>query len=213
MPVQIDRAGYLRSGVAAAGALIGALVAIPLGVLLVGFLFEHIGEPLMHGIASDSTEGRSGLEAVFSGIFGVIAGLMLALLVVVALAGPVFVLLPLAATATGLRLARAGLILRTLWLTLAIGVVIGLVGSALLDALAVPGAGWSWLLAVPLSAFLARLVVELWRPDRAALPDVAVVTGRGWRWAGIVLGALMLIVVVVVALFLLIASTATVTPG
>ena len=180
---------WCRSAAAAVGAAVGALGAMTIGGPLFALLFIHVGGPIAGGIISDATQGRSGVEAVLVAIFVVIAAVMVAILVVTVLVAPVFVVLPLAATAVALRLTKAGLIMRSLWLTLAAVAGLAVVRLALAGhrpSIAIhlsgddqsralhlshvgPG-GWMWVLIVAAGAFAGRLAVELWKPDQASRP-------------------------------------------
>lgn len=196
----IPSAGYRRSGVAAAGALIGAVVAVPVAAFLIPFLMEQVAAPIVREMGS-SAGGGSGFESALGGLVGVIIGVMLAAVVVFSLVAPILVLLPVGITAASLRMVKAGLILRTLWLGMAACVVLGVIAARLASALGAP-TGWAWLLMVPVGAFLARFVVEACWPDRAALPDVMTLT-VGWRRAGVgLIGAMVLSLVVVVVFFM-----------
>lgn len=196
--VRIERAAYVRSGAAAAGALAGSLVALPVGGFLLVFLVHRVAGPIIEAMA-DAPDGASGLESALASIGGAIVGVMIAAVVVLSLVGPVMVLIPAAGAASALRLVKAGLILRTLWIALGAALLLGIVVGALLDALNVRAGVWFWLGTVPLGAFLARLLVEVGTPQRAALPDGRLTSGRRWRRAGIgLLGAVLLALVVVV---------------
>ncbi|MEV0800430.1 hypothetical protein AB0I34_22240 [Kribbella sp. NPDC050281] len=216
-----------RSAAAAVGAAIGGLAAVLVGGPLFAWLFIHVGGPIAGDMISGATEGRSGIEGALVGLFVVIAAVIVAVLVVAALVAPVFVLLPLGATAFALRLAKAGLILRSLWLTIA--AVAGLAAVRLMlfhgrPAITIhassdrqsgdlhlphfgPG-GWTWILIIAGGAFAGRLVVELWRPAQAAQPDPVTALAKPWQrlvriWVGILVLVVVVVLVTVVAFWLL----------
>ncbi len=171
-----------RSAAASVGAAAGTLAAIVVGGPLAALLFIHIGEPVVEGLTAGATEGRSGIEAVFAGLFAAIGAVLIAILIVAAIIAPLFVLLPLAAAAIALRLTGAGLILRSLWLMIvavAAVVVISLfqsrsqLGPSTADidgphSVLLGGGAWILVLTAAGAAFVGRLCVELWNPDRAA---------------------------------------------
>lgn len=164
----------MRSSVGATGAVLGTYAAVQIGPLLFAYLFTRVGKPVMNDIIGGSrTEGFSGLEAVLVGIFVFIGAVVVAILVVCVLVAPVFLLLPMAATAIALRLAGAGLIVRTLWLMLGTVAVLAVVVQATYSALEVSAfnrvdSGVAWALMVGVGAFVGRLVVEFWKPVEAA---------------------------------------------
>ncbi|GAB3427845.1 hypothetical protein [Flindersiella endophytica] len=172
--------GVLRSLAAAGGALAGGLLAVPIAGVLFVFLFERVGVSIVESVVSEAMEGVDGLEALFVGLFLALAAVVLAVVIVVALVAPVFVVLPMVAVAVALRLARAGLIMRTIGFTLA--TVLALAVGVVLVA-NVAGLKVQWWLCFPVLAaggFAGRYLVERTRPDRAGVPDTAVV-GRRWK--------------------------------
>lgn len=202
---RVTGVGLLRSGVSAGGAVAGGLVAVPVGGALVTVLFARLGTRIVRGIvAGEVTEGLSGLEGLVAAIALVIAGVAVAILVVCALVAPVFVVLPLVGVGVALRVARAGLIIRTLWLSLAALVLVVVASAALIEALDARGHWWMWAAAVAFAGFLGRFAVELWEP-RAAGVRTPVAMSRRWKvllvvWAGLVVVA----TVAGVALFLVV---------
>lgn len=196
-PVPVRRFGLAataRCGAAAGGATAGGLVAFPLGGLLATWLFARIGTRIISGIVSDGLRGVHGIAVVFAAILLVVAGLAVAAIVIAVLVAPVFVVLPMLATGVALRLTRAGLVLRTLWLTLAAVAVLSI--GVLLGLSAVKGNAhwWLWLVIVGGAAFLARMVVELAWPEPSARAAGPVSVGRRWK----LVGAVWLIAVVAV---------------
>lgn len=219
-----------RSAAAAVGAAIGGLAAVLVGGPLFAWLFIHVGGPLAGDMISQATEGRSGIEGALVGLLVVIAAVIVAVLVVAALAAPVFVLLPLGAAAFALRLTGAGLIMRSLWLTIA--AVAGLAALRLIlfqgrPAITIhvssdqpsgdlphfgPG-GWAWILIIAGGAFAGRLVVELWKPAEAARPDPATALAKPWQqvvrvWVRILVLVVVVVLVTVVAFWLLAGGSA-----
>jgi hypothetical protein len=187
-------AAAARCGAAAGGAVAGALVAFPVGGLLATWLFARIAPRIVNSIITDGLKGVHGLEAVFAAIMLVIAGVMVTLVVVVALVAPVFVVLPMLATGMALRLSGAGLVLRTLWLTLGTVAVLSVSALLGLSALKLDAHWWMWLVIVGVAASLARVVVELVWPEHSARVPGPVSVGRRMKLVGVV----WLIVVVAV---------------
>lgn len=201
--LRFSPAALLRALVAAAGAAVGTLVAVPVGQVLFAVLFAHVGKAVMESvIGSVDLAGRPVIEAVILGIVLVLAGLVIAIFVVSILVAPVFVILPLAASGIALRLVRAGLVLRTVWLTLATAVILAVGIGVALEALELRTEGWVWLVIVASAAFVARIVVELWTPERARRPDGAV--RSRWKrlavvWVVLVVGAVVAAMALAVA--------------
>ncbi|MEQ4209312.1 hypothetical protein [Actinopolymorpha sp. B9G3] len=191
---------WARSFAAAGGAAAGALLAVPVGGFLIVVLFERIGTAIIRDITSGAvTDDMSGVEAVIAAVFLLLTAVLVAILVVVALVTPVFVILPMAATALALRLAGAGLIARSLLVGL--GLVIGLaagVGAAS-SSVDIDMDLWIWILVAAAGAFGGRLVVELWKPDDAGRVDGA--TGRRrWSRLGVAWAALLALAIVLILL-------------
>lgn len=200
-PRRVSLGGLLRSLVAAGGAAGGLVIAVPLGAFLGVWLFEHVGVPVAEGIISGGAGGSGGddwLESLVVGIFLAIAAIMVAVLVVAALVAPVFVVLPMLGTAVALRLTGAGLILRTMWLSLAAFVLLGVGTAALVEALDVRTHWWMWAAVVAVGSFAGRLVVEAWQPRAAGVRGPLTVTRR---WKALVIVWLCLLVVAVAAGF------------
>lgn len=194
-PRRVTTAALLRSAVAAGGAVAGVAVAIPVGAVLAMFLFEHVGTAVVEGIMSEATDGRSGIEAAIVAVMLAIAAIMVAVLVVVALVAPVFVVLPMLGAGLALRLTRAGLILRSLWLSLAaLAVLVGGV-AGVLSLFEVRGPWWLWMLVVALASFVGRLTVEARQPQRAAVRSSAAL---GKRWLVLVIVWICLVGVAIV---------------
>jgi hypothetical protein len=184
-----------RSFAAAGGAVAGGLLAVPLGAVLFLYLFERVGVRIVDSVISSALDDVNGLEALVVGLFLAIAGLVLAIIVVVALVAPVFVVLPMVAVAVALRLSRAGLIMRTVGLTLAVVIGLGLAVSMLAN---LAGARVEWWFCFPVLAvagFAGRYIVERASPDRAGVPDREVV---GPRWKRVALAWLVIVLVGVV---------------
>lgn len=198
-----------RSFASAGGALAGGLLAVPIGAVLFVFLFERVGIPIVDSVVTSALDDVRGIEALFVGVFLVLAGLVVAIIVVVALVAPVFVVLPMVAVAVALRLCRAGLIMRTVGLTLV--TVLGLALTVLIVA-NVAGLRVEWWFCFPVLAvggFAGRYLVEVSRPDRAGLPDQVVL---GPRWKRLTLAWLVIVLVGVagaIALSLLATSELT----
>ncbi|MBO0839387.1 MAG: hypothetical protein J2O49_00980 [Sciscionella sp.] len=165
---RVDRGGYARAGVAAAAAMVGELIAALIGALLFVVLFNHVGTSIAEDVAADASKGQSGANAVLGGLFGGIAGALVGTLAVVLLVISVMALLVLGCTAIGLRLIKAALIARTVWLTLLCWLVLGLGIGNVLSAVGVHLGGWYLLVIVPCGAFCARLLVEFSWPSQAA---------------------------------------------
>lgn len=196
----------LRALVSAAGAVVGTFVAVPVGQVLFVVLFAHVGKAVIDEVlGGDVLAGRPVIEAVLVAIVLVMAAFVLAVLVVCVLVAPVFVILPLAGSAVALRLARAGLVMRTLWLTLAAAVLLAVGVGVALEALELRTDGWVWLVIVASAAFVARIVVELWEPERACRPDGAART----RWKRLAVVWVVLVVAAVVAATALVVAGGT----
>ncbi|MEQ7124451.1 hypothetical protein ABN034_07990 [Actinopolymorpha sp. B11F2] len=195
---------WARSFAAAGGAVAGVLLAVPVGSFLLVVLFERLGTAIIRDISSGAlADDLSGVEAVIAGVFLLLTAVLVAILVVVALVTPVFVIVPMATTALALRLAGAGLIARTL--LLALGGVVVLAGGLrmALSSVGVDLDWWTWVLAAAGGAFAARLVVELWKPDDAGRGDDSDDSDDGWRrWIrlGVVWIALAALAIVLVLL-------------
>lgn len=191
-----------RSAAAAAGATAGVLLSVPLGVYLAVTLFEHLGVPLMDAVISGPTKDMPFLEKLVAFLFLAVAAIVIAVDVVVALVAPIFVVVPLLVTAVALRLARAGLITRTLWLMLAAVVGLAVVVLPTLSVFDGEPDFWLWVVLVAGGAFAGRFVVELWKPDLAGRPAEA---GTGWRrWKGLGLAWLILLAIAVVGIVVLV---------
>jgi hypothetical protein len=197
-----------RSLVASGGALVGGLLAVPVAGVLFVALFERVGVRIMESVVSGALEDVSGIEGVIAAIFVVIAAVMIALIVVVALVAPVFLILPMTAVAVSLRLTKAGLIMRTVWLTL---VTVLVLAAGVLMAANVADVRLSWWAILPVLAiggFLGRYIVELSWPGRAGLPDRNVV-GPRWKRLTVAWLVIMLIGAVGAATLVLFAAQAS----
>lgn len=175
-----------RCGAAAVGACAGGLVAFPVGGFLAAYLFTNVGKSIVTGVVSRGMEGQHGLQAVFVAILLFVAGIVMAAIVVFALVAPVFVLLPMATTGIALRLARAGLVMRSLWLTLAAAALFSIAVLMVLSAAKADARWWMWLAIVVVSAFVGRAVVELSWPVPSGVPARAMAVGRRWKTFGVV---------------------------
>lgn len=208
---RLSPAAVGRSAAAAGGAVTGFVLAIPLGVYLVILLFWKVGTPLLNAILhGDLTPGVSGLRAFILGTILVIVAFVTVLCLVLALAAPIFLLVPLLASATALRLTRAGAITRTLWLTLAL--VLALASAVLLTlwTLNADPEWWMWPLVVGVGAFLARLTIELTRPAQSHRPSTTPALGPRWKHLTIAWLTLLAVGVIGgVALFLATLNVAT----
>lgn len=196
---RVSWVAVLRSAVAAGGAAGGLVIAVPVGAYLGAWLFEHVGTRIVEGIITGgATDGLGGLEAVIVGVFLAIAAIVVALLVVAALVAPVFVVLPMLGTAVALRVTGAGLILRTLWLSLAAFVLLGVGTATVVEALDVRMHWWMWAAVVAVGSFAGRFVVEAWQPRLAGVRTPLAVTRR---WMVLLVVWLCLLVVAVAAGF------------
>lgn len=189
-------AATARCGAAAVGAVAGGLVAFPVGTFLAALLFTHVGKRIVTDIVASGTDDVHGVAAVFAAIMLVVAGIAIAAIVVVALVAPVFVLLPMVATGLALRLTRAGLVLRTVWLTLAAVAVLSVAVLLALSAAEADAHWWMWLAVVGVAAFVGRAVVELVWPVPADLPAGRMSVSRRWKALGV---TWLLVVAVVLA--------------
>jgi hypothetical protein len=196
----IGMAAWARSLAAAGGAAVGTVLAIPMGGILFAVLFERLGTAIIRDITSGALEDASGVEAVVVGIFVVIGALMAAVLVVVALVTPVFVLLPTASTALALRVAGAGLIARSL--LVGMGVVVVLAGGMRVASSAVDldYDWWTWVLVTAGGALVGRLVVEAWKPAEAGQRHTGAKGWRRWSRLGMTWVALVVLAIVLVLL-------------
>ncbi|MQA06101.1 MAG: hypothetical protein GEV07_26415 [Streptosporangiales bacterium] len=195
-PRRVTAATFLRSAVAAGGAVAGVAAAIPLGALLTAFLFDTVGTAIVDEIMSDGVaEGLSGIEAFFGGLMLAIAAIMIAIMVVLALVAPVFVVLPMLGAGVALRVARAGLIMRSLWLSLAALALLVAAAAAVLSAFDADGKWWMWVVVVAAASLVGRLAVELWEPQRAATRSPVAFTRVWWRllivWICLLVAALV----------------------
>jgi hypothetical protein len=182
---KLTTAAMGRCAAAAGGAIVGVLLAIPLGVYLVVTLFEDFGLPLAKGMIRQGTETLSGLDLIVVGVFVLITAIVFALYLVVALVAPIFVVLPLLVTAVALRLSGAGAITRSLWLMLAIVGVLAATIPPTLSLFDLPNQRWTWLGIVATAAFAGRLIVELSMPERADQPTNVTAAWQRWRRLGI----------------------------
>jgi len=193
---RLGAAALGRSAAAGAGALVGGLIAVPTAGRLGLYLFETLGTRIIDGVLTSALDDVSGISAFFVAAFALVFGVTLAALVVLALVAPLFVVLPIVVTAVTLRLTGAGLILPTVAWTLVWG------GGFAVAAWAVAALadhrldGWSVIPAVALAASLGRVTVELWRPERAGVPDEGVL---GRRWRRVALSWLLVLVIATVA--------------
>ncbi|MGH3490724.1 MAG: hypothetical protein ACRDP8_22795 [Actinopolymorphaceae bacterium] len=190
---------WARSIAAAGGAAVGMLLAVPVGGMLFVFLFERLGTAIIRDITSGAlTDDLGGVEAVLVGIFVVIGALLVAALAVVALVTPVFVILPTAATALALRIAGAGLIARTLLVSLGAAVVVAAVLQTMSSSLDIDMDLWMWVVIAAGGAFAGRFVVEVWKPDDAGRIAQGDTGWRRWIRLGVVWIALVALAIVLV---------------
>lgn len=182
---ELTYAAIGRSAAAAGGAVAGVLLAVPLGAYLAVALFGDLGIPLMKEMVSEGTDGLSGIHAIVVGALVVFVAFVFAIYLVVALVAPMFVVVPLLATAAALRLVGAGAITRSLWLML--GIVGALAGTVLpaTSVLNLDTHWWTWVLIVATGSFVSRLIVELWKPDLAGTPANVTAVWQRWRRLGV----------------------------
>lgn len=198
-----------RSLVASGGALVGGLLAVPVAGVLFVALFERVGVRIMESVVSGALDDVSGIEGVIAAIFLVIAAVMIAVIVVVALVAPVFLVLPMTAVAVSLRLTKAGLIMRTVWLTLATVLVLAVGGLMAANAADVEVNWWAILPVLAIGGFLGRYIVELSWPGPAALPGRSVV---GTKWKRLTVAWLVIMLVGTVAAVIVVFLAAEISP-
>jgi hypothetical protein len=191
---------------AAVGAAAGVALAVPLGVLLGVFLFKRISGPLVEHMMSEA-KGWSIVETIVFGILLFVAALAIVVVIVISLVAPIFLLVPLLVTAVALRLTRAGLIMRSLWLMLAALAVLSAVFLPVLHVFDDRTNWWTWVVLVAAAAFLGRLLVEAYKPDLAGRPASGLDVWLRWKRLGV--AWLVLIVVVVVGMISLASNRIT----
>jgi hypothetical protein len=163
---RLNAASIRRSSLTAGAAIAGTLLTIPVGGYVARLGFEYVGKPLANELISRKPpDGVSTVGALLAEVFLPVAELAFAIMISIAVAAPIFVLVPAATMAVALRLAKADLIMPTL----ASALVMVLVLLALVQLMPLPTRGWgqwsAFLIAVASGAFLGRLGIESWWPD------------------------------------------------
>jgi hypothetical protein len=190
-------ASLVRCVAAATGAAAGVMLALPIGSFLAVVLFKEVGAPLAKRIVTDAlAQSDSAIETIVVAIFLTIAALMLAVYVVIVLVAPVFILVPMLASAAALRLAHAGLITRTLWLWLGLSVFLAVVLLPASSPFHVRPDWWLWALMVSTAGFVGRLIVELWQPELAGTPASVGDTLRRWKTLLLVWAVLLSVAII-----------------
>lgn len=183
---RLSGAALGRSAASAGGAVAGFVVAVPLGAYLAFVLFVRVGVPFVNAILDGAlTRDMPGVQAFIVGALLVVAAVVVAVCLVFALVAPIFVLVPLLGTATALRLSRAGVITRTLWLTFALVTALAAAVLTVLWALDARPQWWMWPGLVCIGAFLGRLIVELSDPGSADQPADLSTVGKRWKRLGL----------------------------
>lgn len=158
--MRVQGSSLARSGAAAGGAVVGTLFALVAGKYFAGPLLARVGGSMIDDVL---TKVGTGELAGLGAIFAVFATMLVGLVVMAALIAPIFIVVPLALLGIVLRLTRADLIMRTIWLTLATGIVLVITGTLALSTLDVTPGQWFWFVIVAAAAFFARLLVEVGR--------------------------------------------------
>lgn len=170
--VRVDAASVGRAGLAAGAAVAGVLLAVSIGKPVFILAFEHIGRPLADEFTwGGQQEDPSGVLALLTRLVSSGARFTVALMISIAVTAPIFMLVPMIRMAVVLRQVKAGLVVSTLWLSLAIVLALG----ALVQLLPLPvnqNDDWALVIAVVATGvFLGRLVAEFWKPEKVVSLD------------------------------------------
>lgn len=176
---RVDAASVGRAVLAAVAATAGVLLALSVGKPIFMLAYEHIGRPLAGGFTSDGQlEHSSGVLAVLARLLTAWATFGVELIIAIAVTAPIFVLLPALGVVVALRQVKAGLVIPTLWLSLAMVLALG----ALVQLAPLPANQDDdrvlLIAVVATGAFLGRLVAEFWKPERSGPPDDSRRRGR-----------------------------------
>lgn len=199
----VGAGAVVRCAAAALGSAAGVGIAIPVAVALVAWLVAGPGKKLFNEIIEDGLEDVSGVAAAVASIGLAIMAAVVVMTLIVALVAPMFVVLPLVCSAVALRLARAGLILRSTMLSLGAMLALALATDVVLDALDLRGDWWILVVLVAGAHVIGRLVVEIWEPARAGVPTPVV---HRRRWVVLVAVWFGLLVLAIAAAFVLFAT-------